>query len=556
MKKILILGANINQVPLIKAAKEEGYYAVVCDYAIDHPGVLLADKHYAVDYLDSDAVLNVAKQERIDGVIGSSDPAMPIVAFIAEQFGLVGNSQECVDIFTSKNKFRNFQEKIGLFCPKHVESSDYAEVEKAVCGFEYPIIVKPSNNGGTKGTTKVYGNQPERLREAFVVCKGLSRDGKVTVEEYVEMPTLDAIEGDFFVLGDEIICDGLFTNPRSVMAPMLPMSKIFPAILSDDELSIIKRDVTKLFKEAGVRHGEYNIEMYFTPKGELFIIENNPRQGGNRIPQLLKRHTGIDYDRLLVTTAVGDNAYFESVKRQEKKTNYLSQHIVFSNYNGILEKVEFKPEIQPYVKDVEYTKQPGDKVNQRNNSADCIAYVTLEFPDRETQLNYMSRIEELVYPKVKDREIPIAHCSLPSRLIYDFMTGDAYDFFVPKLERVPRTVEGYAEQLATFCTIAYDIDERYQIKGMVAGYTQNLKRPGYALIAEVYVNHEYRREGLGEKLMTRFINHCKAIGLNGAWLHVYDDNDQAQKLYQKLGFAIDEAYCNGNHLAMSLTFKV
>ena len=555
MKRILVLGANPEQVQLIQAAREEGYYTIVCDYAMDHPGVSLADKHYAVSYLDPEAVLTVAKQEKVDGVIGNSDPAMPIVAYVAEQLGLVGNSQESVEIFASKNAFREFQERIGLYCPKHVESADYAEVEKAVCDFEYPIIVKPSLSGGSKGATKIYGNQPERLREAFEICKGLSRDRKVTVEEYVEMPSLDAIEGDLFVLGDEIIWDGLFTNPRSAMAPMLPMSKIFPAMLSPEELSVIKSDVTILFKEAGVRHGEYNIEMYFTTKGELFIIENNPRQGGNRIPQLLKRHTGIDYNRLLVTTAVGDNDYYNTIRNIETKPNYLSQHIVFSNYNGILDKVEFNTEIQQYVTDVEYTKQSGDIVNQRNNSADCIAFVILEFPDRETQLDYMERIEELIHPIVKDQEIPLAHCSLPYRMLYDFMTGDAYDFFVPKLERVPRTVEGYAEQLATFCTIAYDIDKRYQIKGMVAGYTQNLKRPGYALIAEVYVNRDCRREGLGEKLVKRFIDYCKTIGLKGAWLHVYADNEEAQKLYRKFGFAIDEPYCNGNHLAMSMTFK-
>ena len=555
MKKILILGAGIGQASLIKAAKTEGYYTVVCDYSVDRPGVPLADKHYAVSYVDAEAVLSVARQEKIDGVIGNTDPAMPIVAFVAEQLGLAGNPRESVDIFTSKNALREFQERTGLYCPKHVKSNDYSEIEKAVDSFEYPIIVKPNLSPGSKGTTKIYGNQPERLQEAFEVCKGLSSDGKVSVEEYVVMSSLDVIEGDFFVLGDEIIWDGFFTNSRSVMAPMLPMSKIFPAIISDEELFIIKRDVTKMFKEAGVRHGEYNIEMYFTPEGELFIIENNPRQGGNRIPQLLKQHTGIDYDRLMVTTAVGDNTYFNSVKNVSLNPNYLSQHIVFSNYNGVLEKVEFKSEILPYVTATENTKKNGDRVNQRKNAADCIAYVTLKFPDRETQLNHMGRIEELIYPIVKDREVPIAHCSLPCQLVYDFMTGDAYAFFVPKLERVPRTVEGYAEQLATFCTIAYDIDEKYQIKGMVAGYTQNLNRPDYALIAEVYVNREYRREGLGEKLMIRFINHCESVGLKGIWLHVYADNDQAQKLYQKLGFAIDEPYCNGNHLAMSLAFQ-
>ena len=89
---------------------------------------------------------------------------------------------------------------------------------------------------------------------------------------------------------------------------------------------------------------------------------------------------------------------------------------------------------------------------------------------------------------------------------------------------------------------------------MVAGYTQNLERRGYALIAEVYVNSEFRGEGLGEKLMVRFINYCKSIGLKGAWLHVYADNDRAQNLYKKLGFVFDSAYCNDDYLAMILTF--
>lgn len=554
--KILILGANNEQVQLIKAAKEEGYYTIVCDYAYDHHGIPFADKHYAVNFLDPEAVLSVAKQEQIDGVIANSDPAMPIVAYVAEQLGLVGNKPESVEIFTSKNAFRSFQEKIGLYCPRHIETEDYSDVEKGIGGFDYPIIVKPSSSGGSRGTTKIYGNQPERLREAFDACKGLSRDGKVTIEEFVEMPSLNVIEGDLFVLGDEILWDGLFINPRSVLAPMLPMTKIFPAILTPEELSIIKKDVTTLFKQAGIKHGEYNIEMYFTPKGDLFIIESNPRQGGNRIPQLLKKHTGIDYSKLLVTTAVGDNSYFDSIKNIESKPNWLSQHIVFSNYNGILDKVVFKSEIQQYVKDVEYTKSTGDKVSQRNNSADCIAFVSLEFPDRETQLKYMdgNRIEELIFPIVKEREIPIAHCTMPYQMMYDFMTGDAYDFFVPKLERVPRSVEGYADQLATFCTIAYDIDERYQIKGLVAGYTQNLKRPGFALIAEVYVNREYRREGLGEKLMKRFINHCKTIGMKGVWLHIYEDNYSAMRLYQKLGFVLDESTNENGLLEMILVF--
>ena len=403
MKKILILGANNSQVQLIRAAKEEGYYVVVCDYSADNPGIPLVDKHYQVSYLDREAVLSIAKEEKVDGVIGNTDPAMPVVAYIAEQLGLVGNKPESINKFLSKSAFRKLQEEAGLFCPKHIEADNFDIVENDIKGFEYPLIVKPSICCGSKGTTKIFGDQAGKFREAFEICKELSDDGKVTIEEFVEMTSLDVIEGDIFVLGDEILWNGLFTTRRSAMAPMIPMTYIFPAILTPDELSIVKKSITLLFKEAGIRHGEYNIEMYFTTNGELFIIENNPRQCGNRIPQLIKQHTGIDYNKLLVTTTVGDNDYFDRIRNIKPKTSYLSQLVVFSNYNGVLENVVIDPIIQQYVTDIAYTKKIGSKVNQRNNASDSIAYVIMEFPDRDTQLAFCGeQIEEFIYPVIKE----------------------------------------------------------------------------------------------------------------------------------------------------------
>lgn len=51
-KKLLLLGTNNGQVQLIKAAKEEGYYVIACDYTNDNPGLPFVDKHYQVSYLD------------------------------------------------------------------------------------------------------------------------------------------------------------------------------------------------------------------------------------------------------------------------------------------------------------------------------------------------------------------------------------------------------------------------------------------------------------------------------------------------------------------------
>lgn len=555
MKKILILGANEKQIQLIKAAKEEGYYVIVCDYTSDNPGISLADKHYQVSYLDLDVVLSIGIQEHIDGVIGNSDPAMPVVAYISSRLGLVGNSPESINKIVSKSEFRKLQEQAGLYCPKHIELDECANVETLLENFSFPLVVKPSESAGSQGTTKIFSNQAERLYNAFQTCKEFSRNGKVTIEEYVEMPSLEVIEGDVFVMGDDILWNGLFTTRRSIMAPMVPMTYIFPAVLSQQELSIVKEGVSCVFKEAGICHGEYNIEMYFTSKGELFIIEINPRQGGNCIPQLVEMHSGIDFSKLLVTTAVGDNDYYNAVKDIVPENNFITNHIVFSRYNGILEGIECKPEIQKYLKVFDVRRQVGTNVYLCDNATQFIAYATLLFPDRETQLEYSrEKIEKYISVKVKDRKIPVVDCSLPYQLIYNFMTGDAYDFFVPKLLKVHRTVEDYAEQFANFAAIAYDMDSDNNLIGMVGGYVHNLEILGWSYIAEVYVNSNQRKKGLGEKLLSAYIDYCKSLRMKGVWLKVAEDNLSAQNLYKKVGFVFDESFYDNGYLKMVFSF--
>ena len=43
----MILGAGIYQVPLIRAAKEMGFFVIVVSIKGDYPGFALADKIYA-----------------------------------------------------------------------------------------------------------------------------------------------------------------------------------------------------------------------------------------------------------------------------------------------------------------------------------------------------------------------------------------------------------------------------------------------------------------------------------------------------------------------------
>ena len=107
-KKILLLGGSAQQIVALKTAKRLGYYTVLCDFLTDNLGQYEADKFYLVSTTDKNAVLEVAKKERIDGVLAyASDPAAPTAAYVAEKMNLPGNPYQSVEILCNKDQFRH-----------------------------------------------------------------------------------------------------------------------------------------------------------------------------------------------------------------------------------------------------------------------------------------------------------------------------------------------------------------------------------------------------------------------------------------------------------------
>ena len=52
-----MLGGSMQQIPVIKMAKEMGHYVITCDYAPENPGHKFADEYYNVSTTDLEGVL-------------------------------------------------------------------------------------------------------------------------------------------------------------------------------------------------------------------------------------------------------------------------------------------------------------------------------------------------------------------------------------------------------------------------------------------------------------------------------------------------------------------
>ena len=143
MKKILLLGGSAQQLVAIKAAKELGYYTIVCDYLPDNPGQYEADKFYATSTTDIEAVYEIAKEEQINGILAyASDPAALPAAIVAEKLGLPTNPAKSVEILGLKYPWRKFLHDNGFACPKFYPFNPQTpidEIKNNIKNFTFPF---------------------------------------------------------------------------------------------------------------------------------------------------------------------------------------------------------------------------------------------------------------------------------------------------------------------------------------------------------------------------------------------------------------------------------
>lgn len=402
MKTIMIIGAGKAQLPLIEAAKRENYHTVVCDIDPNAPGVSLADEFLPVSTKDRAGLLHAAKSRQIDGLVANSEYAMCDAAFIADQLGLVGNPESAVAVLSSKNRFRALQKRAGLFAPASLPDESVKLLLIDENPLSFPVIIKPDQSSGSRCVAIVTdpGNH-DAIRKAILAARATSRNGKAIAEEQVPMPTRSIIEGEIFLHHGEILWDGLFHTVRSQQAPMIPMTYVFPLQEDINRTHLLKEALTSAFRSSGIVHGEYNIEMFFTASDEPFLIELNPRQGGNDLPRYVQQSCGLDLTRLLVTTAVGDDTYWDRLRSRQRESRLLIHHMLYPHRSGHFQGLRIDDSVSNYVCHVQLDPFVGDRIEKAADGSCDIGYVDLCFSNYVEQMHTAMQIEDLIQIRIE-----------------------------------------------------------------------------------------------------------------------------------------------------------
>jgi len=393
LKKILLLGGSAQQIPSIEYANNQGYYTVLCDYLPDNPGQHYAKKFYCVSTTDKEAILEVAKKEKIDGIVAyASDPAAPTAAYVAEKMGLPGNPYKSVETLAYKDKFREFLSENGFNCPKAKSYSSLENAKKEINQFTFPLMVKPIDSSGSKGVSKV--ETIEDIEKAYQVALEHSRGKNIIVEEFVEKDHPYMIGGDCFVINGKVEFWGLLNCHRDPnVNPLVPVGKSYPVLVNEDRVELCKKVIQQIVDILKIRFGGFNIEVMFDNKDNMFLIEMGPRNGGNMIPDFLQMITGVDLIAATIETALGNN---EISLKHFICEGFFATHNIHSSKDGIFRGIKIRKETEKnIIKKVIYKKN-GDKVEYFDGANKAIGIIFLKFDSMKLMLEMMNNPEKWI----------------------------------------------------------------------------------------------------------------------------------------------------------------
>ena len=312
-KKIMILGAGVYQVPLIEAAKRMGLYTIAASIPGNYPGFALADRVYEINTVDKEKILEVCKQEQIDGICTTgTDVAVETIGYVCRNMGLPGVSEEAAVRATDKARMKESFESGGVAAARFCRAYSYEEVCRAAEKIGFPVVVKRVDSSGSRGITIV--NEKSQLKEAYENAKERSSKPYVLVEE-----KLNGIEigVDGMVQGKELV----FLAPHEKFVyytkhASIPAGHGFPYLGSESLQKEIEVQMRRAVKALGLNNCCINADVFVDPMREkAWVIEMGGRTGATCIPELISLYYGFDFYEKILQNALGNRVSFEPQKK-------------------------------------------------------------------------------------------------------------------------------------------------------------------------------------------------------------------------------------------------
>ena len=269
---ILILSAGTRNkiVQYFREALGNEGQVIATDCSNIAPAIYAADKFYIVprmtdpNYLE--VILDICRNEKIDGVLSLIDPELSLLAKHVEDFKtvgttVIGSSYELCEMSLDKMQMYEWLTAHQYKCAKSYVDKErfYNDVDAGL--ISYPVFVKPVRGSASIAVSKVYNRDTIELL--------FSQNEELMIQEFLNGQEIGADVYIDMITGEVV---SVFTKKKLKMRAGETDKAVS---FKDDKLFTL---IERFALEAEYR-GQIDVDI-FAIDGEYYISEVNPRFGG------------------------------------------------------------------------------------------------------------------------------------------------------------------------------------------------------------------------------------------------------------------------------------
>jgi biotin carboxylase len=344
-KKLLIIGADVNDMEIVRTAQAMGIHTIVVDWTTDYsksPAKRLADEAWDMNYRDLDALEERCVREQVDGVMaGYSETRVLLAAQLCQRLGKpFYATDKIVEITRDKRSFKSLCRAHNVPIPEEYCATGTL-TEEDLKSMRFPVIIKPADYGGHFGITICEdGTELNKAVEKALSC---SENKKVVIEEYVtgiEMCSIYNISDGDIALA---YVNDKYQVVESGKTTILCHATVTPSKHMQEYMETVDPHIKDFLRGIGARNGIALFQMIAGEKG-IRVFEMGYRLNGGNDQHTIEKYNHINHMKMLISCSLTGSMGDDIHKNNPDFGEYVAVYLAYV-HGGTVGKVEYKARV-------------------------------------------------------------------------------------------------------------------------------------------------------------------------------------------------------------------
>ncbi len=319
-KRLLVLGATPSEQQIVEAAKEMGVYAICTDNHTDWedaPAKKVSDEAWDISWSDIPALKAKALERGVDGVLaGYSEFKTNCAIKLSRELGthFYIKDEDQLAITRDKLLFKSICRKYGVPVAKDYFVSAEMKPEE-LAAIEYPVIVKPTDNAGSRGIR--FCDSEKDIRACIEYALSYSESRRVVVEEVLRGHEVVA----YYTIADgQIAFSSIFDKYARIEREgfnALMDAYLYPSNRLPYFLEHHNTQVMELLRNMGLKNGVISLQGFSQPDGSIVFFELGFRLGGTSAFHYTEHFNGVSHLRMLISHSLTGNMHPEELAKED-----------------------------------------------------------------------------------------------------------------------------------------------------------------------------------------------------------------------------------------------